>query len=213
MFSSLVHALQWADTAFPSGRYTLSNGLEALSQWQDPDFPEPHILIEHLMRYSFTPVDLVAHYCAWNAQEDQLPFINTMVNACRTLSSARLGSIRVGKQMAFMAKELNIPLPSLDNPHQPVITALIHKYNGLDADEAAIIELFSFVSQTASAALRLGMCDHIQAQKIIQHCSSFFEECIDHARTTPIEEMGSYTPLLEAACARHEHAPARLFIN
>ncbi|MDO4909669.1 MAG: urease accessory UreF family protein [Corynebacterium sp.] len=208
----LANALQWADTAFPSGRYTLSNGLEGVSQaWDSVDVRE---FLKSSLHYSFATTDLAAICLAWETTgHKELEFLNSVLGATRTVESVFRASVRVGKQMLFMAGELGLKVEAPKECHQAIAAALIHKANGLSLEEACEVEVFAYISQTASAAVRLGLVDFIEAQRIIKELMAEAPECIQIAMSTGIEGLGSQVPFLEIASARHEHADARLFMN
>ncbi|MDO4910200.1 MAG: urease accessory UreF family protein [Corynebacterium sp.] len=211
-----LDALQWADTAFPSGRYTLSNGLEGVAQHLAAQGGAVDVreFLHSSLHYSFTTTDLAAVALAWEAADiSNLDILNTVVGATRTVESVFRASVRVGKQMLFMAGQLGIEVQAPKDCHQAVAAALIHKANGLSLDEALSIEFFAFVSQTASAAVRLGLVDFIQGQKLIKELMDEAPACIGAAKNLKLEDLGSQVPFLEIASARHEHADARLFMN
>lgn len=233
MTSSLYRALQWSDTAFPSGRYTLSHGLEGLVAEGIVGKRDEEALAnvaEDMLRYSFAPVDLAAHFRTW--EQDSLAGIvrvDAIVHAARPTYSQRRGSVRVGKQMLFMARHLGLddkPLFSyskavssrdaadhMAHGHSPVVMALIHRAAGLTSDQAAQVEAFGFVSAVASAAVRLQVADFVGAQRLIGQLAPVVTQVIEDSRTVAIDDIGSCTPLLDIASARHETAEARLFIT
>lgn len=231
--SSFYQALQWSDTAFPSGRYTLSHGLEGLVAEGivgKRDEAALATVTEDMLRYSFAPVDLAAHFRTW--EQDSVAGImriDAMVHAARPTFSQRRGSVRVGKQMLFMARELGLDDDTLrayskavSSPdassrlaygHSPVVMALIHRSAGLDSDEAAQAEAFGFVSAVASAAVRLQVADFVGAQRLIRQLAPVVTEVVETSRTIGTDDIGACTPLLDIASARHETAAARLFIT
>ncbi len=230
---NLLGALQWADTAFPSGRYTLSHGLEGLlaaGVVEKRDAVGLARVAEDMLRYAFAPVDLVAHFHAWEATEiAQLTNIDGLVHACRPTFAQRRGSTRVGRQMLLMASNLSLSDDLLDHyraavssqrpefhhahGHSCVVMSLIHRQLGLSAEEAAQVESYGFIAAVTSAAVRLQLLDYIEAQQVNQHLSDCVAEVIAGARAMPLSDIGACTPLLDIAAARHETAPARLFIT
>ncbi len=241
---SRLRSLQWADTAFPSGRYTLSHGLEGLMQagiiTKDSSFGDVVDFCQDLLVWSFMPVDLAAHFRVWevldkqkmdqaaeNQAVAQICYIDHLVHISRPGQSTRTGSMRVGKQLLFMAEQLGISSPVLDDygaavsgqscpsahGHQYISAALIHQAQGLDAVEAAEVESYGFVAAVASAAVRLQLVDFIESQQLIQRCESTISEAIAKAQQLSLDDIGTLTPLLDATSAQHEYASARLFIN
>lgn len=229
----LFSALQWADTAFPSGRYTLSHGLEGLvaeGVVGKRDTRGLQKVTEDMLRYSFGPVDLAAHFRTWETSElTEIVRIDATVEAVRPTFSARRGSVRVGKQMLLMASQLGLTDDALDaysaavasrdpahrdaRGNSPVAMALIHRASGQDAHSAAQVEAYGFVASIASAAVRLQVADFIEAQQLIANLRTAVAEVIKQAESTALTDIGACTPLLDIASARHETAAARLFIT
>ena len=225
---NLFTALQWADTAFPSGRYTLSHGLEGLVAEGivvKRDLETLQIVAEEMVRYSLAPVDLAAHYCAWNAGTvKELLEVDAAVTAARPTQSQRKGSVRVGKQMLIMAENLGVSDPLLGEYHaevkakradgnQSVAAALVHRGLGQTVRSAAIVEAFGYIASLSSAAIRLQVTDYVGAQQLTSRLQPVVEEAIAIAERTPVEHIGACTPLVDIASARHETAAARLFIT
>lgn len=230
---SFYQALQWSDTAFPSGRYTLSHGLEGLVTEGivgKRDETALATIAEDMLRYSFAPVDLAAHFRTW--EQDSLAStmrIDAMVHAARPAFSQRRGSVRVGKQMLLMARELGLDDDALRayskavtsrdvtnhmaRGHSPVVMALIHRAAGLTPEEAAQAEAFGFVSAVASAAVRLQVADFVGAQRLIGQLAPVVTEVIEASQAIAVDDIGACTPVLDIASARHETAAARLFIT
>ena len=70
MFPTFLSALQWTDTAFPSGMYTLSHGLEGLSQCHWLDSASLTDTVRELITGVVAPTDGIAAALAWTwAQE------------------------------------------------------------------------------------------------------------------------------------------------
>lgn len=141
MFPAFLSALQWTDTAFPSGMYTLSHGLEGLSQCRWLDSASLTNTVRELITDVVAPTDGIATALAWNwAQEwrqsgeitmpadvsaraltgTTLRMVDESLLATKPSDNARRGSIRVGKQLLSMAEDVlhpnaNTPLGTMIN--------------------------------------------------------------------------------------------------
>lgn len=225
---NLFTALQWADTAFPSGRYTLSHGLEGLVAAGivgKRDLETLQRVAAEMVRYSLAPVDLAAHFCTWKAATvEEILKVDAAVTAARPTLSQRKGSVRVGKQMLIMASNLGVEDQLLGAYHsevvakradgnQAVAAALVHRGLGQTVRSAAVVEAFGYVASLSSAAIRLQVTDYIGAQQLTARLEPVVEEAIDIAEQTPVEHIGACTPIADIAAACHETAAARLFIT
>ncbi|MBY0793284.1 hypothetical protein L3H50_05850 [Corynebacterium sp. MC-04] len=246
MFPTFLSALQWTDTAFPSGIYTLSHGLEGLSQCHWLDSASLTDTVRELITGVVAPTDGIAAALAWTwAQEwrrsasaampanssthsttGTLRIIDEVLLATKPSDNARRGSVRVGKQLLSMADD--VLHPDDDTPvgklisdvrkgnvigNQAIVAGVIHHHNGLSQEMAVSCELFSFAAGACSAAVRLSVADHISAQQVVNEVGSDIAECVQMCCDSSVDDIGTLSPALDVACAAHESAPARLFIN
>ena len=76
------------------------------------------------------------------------------------------------------------------------------------------ILLYSFSSSVVSAAIRLGIIQHLDAQKILgllaEPVNNFVSNKINEKNTTDIWQL---TPLTEIHQMYHEHNESRMFIT
>ena len=74
--------------------------------------------------------------------------------------------------------------------------------------------LYSFCSSVVSAAIRLGVIQHLDAQKILMSLAEYVNENIlkitQKKNTTDIWQL---TPLTEIHQLKHEHNDSRMFIT
>ncbi|WP_312775756.1 urease accessory protein UreF [Corynebacterium variabile] len=236
-----LQAMTYADSAYPSGRYTLSHGLEGLVQAHRVTGADAvqRVLIDHL-RHTAAPGDGVATAAAAGAGYDDLDMLVALdheLSATKVTGELRRASTRVGRQMlqvttdveARLGQEQPEPLPSYaaavaakQTPgNQAVVAGLIHASHGLTPAEAVATELTGLAVGWAGAALRLRQCDHIDAQVIITAThpviAELAEECVavasDLLQSGQWRLLGRASPGSDLGSASHETAPARLFMS
>ncbi|WP_297003853.1 urease accessory protein UreF [uncultured Corynebacterium sp.] len=186
-----LQAMTYADSAYPSGRYTLSHGLEGLVQAHRVRGAAQvrEALLDHL-RHTAAPGDGVATaVAALVAANADLGTLDTLVTVDHELSATKVthelrrASTRVGRQMLQVTADVEArlgqvppqPLASYasavaakETPgNQAVVAGLVHASHGLTAAEAVATELTGLAVGWAGAALRLRQCDHIDAQVVI----------------------------------------------
>lgn len=139
--SQLLLALQFTDSSFPSGMYTLSHGLEGLCQAGAVGGDGPVSVAEAvhgILRYSAGPAEATALALAWAAthvyEQDPAPDVGTeaapesllaaltridqRLHATRLTREFRDGATRTGKQVLDLAAELmGDPVISAWNDH------------------------------------------------------------------------------------------------
>lgn len=239
---ALLQALTYADSAYPSGRYTLSHGLEGLVQARRVQGTDEvtSVLLDHL-RHTAAPGDGVATAVAvlLDAAAD-LPTLVTVdheLTATKVTGELRRASTRVGRQLlqvtADVERRLDVAQPDVlrayadavarrETPgNQAVAAGLIHASHGMDAATAVATELTGLAVGWGGAALRLRQCDHISAQVAITAAHGLIAElsaqCVRTAREL-LESgdwrlLGRASPGSDLASAAHETAPARLFMS
>jgi urease accessory protein len=234
-----LQALTYADSAYPSGRYTLSHGLEGLVQAGRVHGTRQvtDVLLDHL-RYTAGPGDGVATAVA--ATTVDLPTLVALdheLSATKVTAQLRRASTRVGRQMLQVTGEVAgrlgeeppdvlwdyaAAVVAKDAPgNQAVAAGVIHASHGLDASAAVATELTGLAVGWAGAALRLRQCDHIGAQVAITAAHPVVAEVTDRAVRTARDLLadgdwsllGRASPGSDLASAAHETAPARLFMS
>lgn len=225
---ALLTTLQWTDSAFPSGLYTLSHGLEGLAQQGAATRDSLDDVVSGLLRHSIGPSDATATCLAWRAAEagdlDLLIRIDDELSATRPSAGMRRGSHRAGRQTLTMAGELGVDgriigafrdvvLDGRAPGNQAVAIAVVKQQLEVGIEHVAAAELAGFVNGIAGAAIRLRLADHVSAQRLVSAMAPVIVEVLADALSRTIDELGPSTPALDIASAGHETAPARLFLN
>ncbi|MFL0447351.1 urease accessory protein UreF [Corynebacterium xerosis] len=225
---ALLTTLQWTDSAFPSGLYTLSHGLEGLAQQGAATKDSLDDVVSGLLRHSIGPSDATATCLAWRAAEagdlDLLIRIDDELSATRPSAGMRRGSHRAGRQTLTMAGELGVDgriigafrdvvLDGRAPGNQAVAIAVVKQQLEVGIEHVAAAELAGFVNGIAGAAIRLRLADHVSAQRLVSAMALVIVEVLANALSRTIDELGPSTPALDIASAAHETAPARLFLN
>lgn len=225
---ALLTTLQWTDSAFPSGLYTLSHGLEGLAQQGAATRDSLDDVVSGLLRHSIGPSDATATCLAWRAAEagdlDLLIRIDDELSATRPSAGMRRGSHRAGRQTLTMAGELGVDgriigafrdvvLDGRAPGNQAVAIAVVKQQLEVGIEHVAAAELAGFVNGIAGAAIRLRLADHVSAQRLVSAMALVIVEVLADALSRTIDELGPSTPALDIASAAHETAPARLFLN
>ncbi len=235
--STLLLALQFTDSSFPSGMYTLSHGLEGL---RESGALEPAgtlsvaEAVHGILRHSAGPADATALALAWAATReygghDPAPLLAALTRIDQRLHVTRLtrefrdGATRTGKQVLDLAAELlDDPVLSAWNDHvrarrspgsQSVVMGVVYARGGLSQREAVAADLTALVISLSGAALRLRLADHRSAQALVRGAAPVIAEVADAAVGRTLEELGGFAPVLDLASCHHERAEARLFAS
>lgn len=105
---SLLVSLQLTDSAFPSGLYTLSHGLEGYAQAKQVGADTMPALLADLLRHSVGPADAtalaLAHRAATARDWDTVVAVDERLQASKLNRELRLASTRTGRQMLDTAQ-------------------------------------------------------------------------------------------------------------
>jgi urease accessory protein len=221
---SLLGALQYADSFFPSGSIAFSWGLETLradgeiaSTEQVAQFLEGQLV--HRWASFDAPV-LVAAMRA-GGKFDCLADLDDLVEAMTLATELREGSRRAGASLLKVhaglgtrgAAEYRQRIAERKaRGHLPVVQGLLWNATGLSEEACRAVSAHTLCTGIVGAALRLGMIGHLDAQKILLHMRPVLVELLrlpaGHA-----EELYAYAPHAEIAAMRHEVQDSRLFAN
>ena len=229
---SLVSLLQLSDSAFPSGRYTLSYGLEALVQGGHLTVPaESSTLIALLgdsIRFGAAPSDGIALACAHRAAAtdagvdiELLTQVDARLTAVKLPRERREASARTGRAALAVATAA-IGGTSLDEyaervrrgaspGNHAVVVGLLSAFLGVPCLDAVVGELYAFSSGWVGAAVRLGLVDHRGAQALLHQARPATAAMALNVIGRDASEISSCTPFLDVMAMRHEHAELRLF--
>ncbi len=220
-------SLQLADSAFPSGLYTLSHGLEAYAQAGLLRGDGLEGLVGDLLRFGVGPADGVALVNAHRALTAGDPGLaaeaDLRLGATKLTREARETSARTGKQLIKLASSLfDHPLLShhaervgrgeLPGNHA-VALGLAEAALGVSREHALAGELYTFCAGCVSAAIRLALIDHRMAQRLLHALKPTISEVVGENLEKGVREIASSLPLADVMAMHHERADVRLFMS
>jgi urease accessory protein len=230
---SLLSLLQLSDSAFPSGRYTLSYGLEALVQSGHATAPGEHSTLIRLLgdsiRFGAAPSDGLALACAHRAVGDAgvdlelLTEVDARLTAIKLPREARQASTRTGRAVLAVAtaaiggRALNDYAGRVRAGRSPgnhaVVVGVLSASLSVPCLDAVVGELYAFSSGWVGAAVRLGLVDHRGAQALLHQARPVTAAAALEVIGRDAGEISSCTPLLDVMAMRHERAELRLFAS
>jgi urease accessory protein len=231
---SLLSLLQVSDSAFPSGRYTLSYGLETLVESGHLTGPiEGSTLLALLrdsIRFGAAPSDGLALACAHRAagsdgdvELELITRVDLRLTAVKLPREARDASARTGRAVlatataAIGGTALHDYAELVRRGRSPgnhaVVVGLLSTRLGVPRLEAVVGELYAFSSSWVAAAVRLGLVDHRGAQALLHRSRSDIADAALQALDREVSQISSCTPLLDVMAMRHEEAELRLFAS
>ena len=226
--SSNLSLMQLSDSFFPSGLYTMSNGLETF-------FDEKRVssqndisnLLEIILEQQLGPADSVAlsnaYDCAKN--DDVLGIIkcDNILNSMKLIQESRAASCRAGSQMikcisAIFSNDLlktyseKISKNESSGTH-PVVLGVCSFVMGVKKEQTKQMMMYGFCVSVTGAALRLGIIDHIQSQKILHEIKPKIQEILEKFSNTKIDDCWQYSPNYDLIQMTHENKFSKMFIT
>ena len=222
--TGLLAALQYADSFFPSGAIAFSWGLEALiADRQVTGAAELEAFLEGQLRHRWASFDrpflVAAHRAAGDV--DRLVRLDRLAEAMTLPRENREAAQRLGLALLGVHERLATPSAATyralvragEAPGQlPVVQGVLLDAVGLDEATAAAVSAHSLMTMLASAALRLGAINHIDAQRALGAMRPILAGLL--AEPTPeVERAQAFAPAADIAAMRHEIQTTRLFAN
>lgn len=220
--SGALLAIWQADSAFPSGAFAFSNGLEGLAAIEGA-LPSERLasVIEGALRRRWATADRVALLKSFDRADDldAVVDIDHEIEAATLSEPFRLGSRRNGASLLASHVRLGTPgaaewrsrVRAGDAPgHLPTTQSVVWRGAGLDRDGAVAASGYMVVSGFATAAVRLGLVGAVAAQSVVRDMLTVIDEL---SRREPPKRIESFAPLLDVAAARHARGALRLFSN
>lgn len=217
----LIGAIRFADTAFPSGGFAFSSGLEGSHRdgFVCDEADVTAFAIEQLVD-RWHRCDRVLLYRSW-AEHDPAG-TDVLAEALSTMSVLREASRRAGAAALATFAQLVEPefirdvqgyrarvLAGSVPGHLPIAQAVCFRAAGLTLDTAATVSAWQVVSGISSAALRLGIVGHIGAQRILAASTPVLRDVLGRE---PPSAPATFTAYADIAAQRRGHG-ARLFAS
>jgi urease accessory protein len=221
--SGLLTILQHADSAFPSGSFAFSNGIEGLAAMNAPlDRGGLRDVAAMILRQRWATSDRVAVALAHRAHNDldEVAAIDRAVEAATLAEPLRSGSKRNGN--ALLAAHVRLATAGaaelrflIENAkalgHLPVVQGFVWRACGMSEADAIAVSGYSTAAGLIAAAVRLGHIGAVEAQAVLADVLSAIADL--PGPVPPDAEIESFVPWVDAAAARHARAHVRLFAS
>ena len=214
-----LRLLQLGDSTLPVGAFSFSNGLETAVQTglvknaQDLE----HFLSDLLQQTA--QIDGVALLVAHRHPED-IKKADEALLARKLNQETRQQTLRMGKKLAEVAAQVAAQPEMLQRIVRgetpgcyPVVQGVLMARLGHSAQETFAVAQYGLASAVVSAALRLMRVDHFETQRILFETGPSIEAQYQQLQHAELEDMASFSPMLDILAALHVQAHVRLFMN
>jgi urease accessory protein len=219
----LLTILQHADSAFPSGSFAFSNGIEGLSALNAAlDRRGLQTVVMSFLRHRWATSDRVAVALAYRANGafDKIAGVDCAVEAATLAEPLRTGSKRNGNALLAAHVRLGTPrageLRSLIEDgvaygHLSVVQGFVWGARGMSEAAAVAVSGYSTAAGLIAAAVRLGCIGAVEAQSVLAAALATLAEL--SAPIGPTAEIESFMPWVDVAASRHARMHLRLFAS
>ena len=225
------YLMQLSDSFFPSGMFSMSGGLESLvlnkkiQSWKDVQN-----FIKEQVEFQLVPSDCgvlsIAIQGVQNGDLERVVNIDNKYYSMKLAKEIRNSSVRSGKQVFHCLKhmiennknefinkfEKKIELKETPCTY-PVALGITAVCLEIPIQSVMRILLYSFCSSVVSAAIRLGVIQHLDAQKILMSLAEYVNNIVLNLNQKKSEDIWQLTPLTEIHQMMHEHNESRMFIT
>ena len=226
-----IGLLQLSDSFFPTGMYTMSNGLEALFYDNRKAIANPMDLLNLLKVYvenQIGPADCTALGAAYERIVKRnfsgVIEVDNIIYSMKLIEEIRNASSRSGTQLlrcvgSFVTDHpiLNDYLKAISSKRAtgvfPVALAVSAHSLGIPRNKAALIMLYGFTVSMVGAALRLGMLQHFDGQMIIHQLRNTLVRTIRSNIDRPLTGIWQFAPGVDLIQISHEKMLSKMFIT
>lgn len=216
-------ALQLGDSFFPSGANAFSWGLETLRSEQLLDRAALDEFVAGQLEHRWAGFDRPALVAAWRAGDtlEEVFAIDRFVDAATLAREAREGARRIGGALLKVHEALGTPgadgyRAAVSAGRAPggmaVVQGWLGRACGLGLDATVALSAHQLVTGLVSAALRMGVSGHVDAQRILRSRRAQVQ-ALAALPVPPLEEICASAPMAEIAIMRHETGAGRLFAS
>ncbi len=220
--------MQMSDSFFPSGLYTMSNGLETLfDEKRVSSEGDVYNFLEVVLEQQLGPADSVALSNAFEFAKDEN--IHGILECDETLYSMKLveesrnSACRAGSQMLKCIMQLcshdllesfSKKISNNETPGTHAVVAGVCSFvMGLTKEQASQMMLYGFCVSVTGAALRLGIIDHIQSQRILHKIKPIIQKILEKYYDTKIHSCWQFSPNYDLTQMTHEKKFSKMFIT
>lgn len=220
--------LQLADSTFPVGAFSFSNGLETAAHLGFVhDAPTLKSYAESVARqaaYTDAIAGLHAYRAALRNDLEAIKEADNILQRFRMNDEARLMLTRMGKKFAelgitlFGAESLlGLWLEAIKKGEtpgcHPVALALGFAQEGLEEQDFFAAHQYGVINMILAAALRCVRVSHYDTQKILYELGEKVPEAYEESRNLSFENMNAFAPEMDIFASMHEKGQMRMFMS
>ena len=223
-----ISILQLSDSFFPTGLYATSSGLEALSQEKKLASKDVSQFIGIYLRQVIGPLDCTGLGNAYESckKSDVVSLFRTdeIIYHMKLVEETRTASIRSGNQLLKCAISFSKNKKMVKKYQKaistgkatgvyPVSFGVVTASLDIPKKKAGLMFLYGFTVSVVGAALRLGILEHFEGQKIIHNLGPVMLQTVLENIDRPISSIWQFAPHIDILQMKHENMGSKMFIT
>lgn len=223
-----ISILQLSDSFFPTGLYATSSGLEALSQTKKLKSKDIFQFISMQLQQVMGPSDCTAMSHAYEACKKKnivsLLHADESLYYMKLIEETRIASTRSGNQLLKcvstfakdnkMLKKYQIAIrKGKATGVYAVSFGVVTNSLNIPKNKAGIMLLYGLTVSIVGAAMRLGILEHFEGQKLIHELGPIISHAVSENIDRSISSMWQFAPSLDILQMKHEVQSSKMFIT
>ncbi|MHA7646800.1 urease accessory protein UreF [Nitrosopumilus sp. S4] len=221
--------MQLSDSFFPTGIYATSNGLEYLAKIRKCEgMTDIFNMIKINITQQIGPSDCIALGNVFDSlyrdEFEKIMEADNIVFTTKPIQEIRNASVRSGIQLIKCVKEFVIN-DKFINQYQkcisentaygvfPVAFAVCCNALKIEKEKSMSMMMYGFTVGIVGAALRLGLIQHFEGQKIIHRIKPIIGQTIKECSNKSLIEMWQFAPQIDIVQMSHEKMDSKMFIT
>lgn len=219
----LLLLLQCTDSAFPTGSFAHSGGLETYAQAEIVSTAGDLARLIVMKLESLAGTDLIIVHSALTADSAQILRLDNLCSASKVAKETRESSEKIGRRMLVSVMNLieNEQLQFYQDEitagrcagHHAVVHGLACAALSIEARAALLTFAYGLAANQTTASLKLMSIGQTQAQAVLGAAAEAIEAAVETALGYTLDDFGSFTPGLDIRSMQHETLFRRLFIS
>ena len=221
--------MQLSDSFFPTGMFATSNGLEFLfKEKKIRSMEDIASIIKINIIQQIGPSDGVALANAFDSANKndfgKVIDADTIVFATKSIKEIRDTSVRSGIQLIKCVSEFVNENEILNQYKENIIKNKVHGVfpvafaiccNALKIkkEKSMMMMMYGFTVSIVGAALRLGLIQHFEGQKIIHSIKPIISQTVKEYSNKSLSEMWQFAPQTDIVQMSHEKMDSKMFIT